>query len=242
MGGLIRAPAEQMDKTMNHGMHTIVLGLMGVLLLGGCASQQMRPDPAYAPTYPVPVQKPKVVTGAIYQANDTVSLFADYKAHRVGDILTIVLEEKTDASKAAKTSTAKDDTVNLPIPSIAGGGVSIGGRSVFSADATANRSFKGQGASTQSNSLSGDVAVTVAKVLSNGNLVVRGEKLVSLNQGNEYLRISGIVRPADISTNNSVISTQVADARISYGGSGAVADANSMGWLGRFFQSVFWPF
>ncbi len=234
--------AERMEQTMMQGMPKFVFALALLSLLGGCASQQMRPDPAYAATYPEPAPRQAAANGAIYQANDNMRLFEDYKAHRVGDIITIRLVEQTDASKDAKTSTVKDNNVDLQAPTVSGGGITVGGKDVFSANATASRDFKGEGSSTQSNSLSGNITVTVAKVLSNGNLVVRGEKLVSLNQGDEFLRISGIVRPADIASDNSVVSTQVANARISYGGSGAIADANSMGWLGRFFQSVLWPF
>jgi len=101
--------------------------------------------------------------------------------------------------------------------------------------------FDGSGDSTQSNSLTGNVTVTVVEVLANGNLVVRGEKTLRINQGDEYLRVSGVVRPADVSSDNSVISTQLADARIAYSGSGFVADSNSMGWLARFVNS-WWPF
>jgi flagellar L-ring protein FlgH len=84
--------------------------------------------------------------------------------------------------------------------------------------------------------------VTVADVLPNGNLVVRGEKWLTLNQGDEYIQISGIVRPIDIRTDNTVLSGLVADARITYSGKGMVADSNKMGWLSRFFASAIWPF
>jgi len=231
---------------MNHNrLHTILrtVGLlMAAALAGGCASQVMKPDPEYAATAPQPRQASAHNDGAIYHVNDNVSLFEDYKAHRAGDILTIKLVESTNASKSAKTSTTKDNTVDLQAPTIAGGGVTYNNKPLLSASADANRDFKGEGSSTQSNSLTGNVTVTVARVLANGNLVVKGEKLLALNQGSEFIRIKGIVRPADISTNNTVLSTQVANAQISYGGNGALADANSMGWLGRFFQSVFWPF
>jgi flagellar L-ring protein precursor FlgH len=103
-------------------------------------------------------------------------------------------------------------------------------------------SFDGQGDSKQSNSLSGDVTVTVAKRLANGNLVIRGQKWIAINQGKEFVRIQGIVRPIDIDPDNSIGSNKVADASISYGGQGALADANAKGWLARFFDSPFTPF
>jgi len=102
--------------------------------------------------------------------------------------------------------------------------------------------FKGEGSSSQSNTLTGTIAVTVAQVLANGNLVIRGEKLLTLNQGDEFVRLSGIVRSHDITPENTVLSTQVANARILYSGKGSMTDANANGWLGRFFQSPFFPF
>lgn len=220
----------------------LMLITLSMLLLGGCASQQMRPDPAYAPTLPPPQAPEAQSGGAIYQTGYAVNLFSDNKAYRVGDILTVRLVENTNASKQAKTSTTKDNNVDLQAPTLFGGSLTYHDQALLSAQAKAARDFKGEGSSTQSNTLTGNVTVTVAQVLPNGNLVIKGEKLVSINQGDEFLRISGIVRPADIGGDNSVLSTQIANARLSYGGSGALADANSMGWLGRFFQSVLWPF
>ena len=96
--------------------------------------------------------------------------------------------------------------------------------------------FDGEGASSQSNRLQGDITVTVAQRLPNGNLLVRGQKWIAINQGKEYVRIQGIVRPIDIDPDNSISSLKVADARISYGGTGALADANRPGLLSRFFN------
>ena len=98
---------------------------------------------------------------------------------------------------------------------------------------TAKRDFKGEGAANQSNSLSGNISVTVVEVLPNGNLNVRGEKRVTLNQGDEYIRLSGIVRPVDIDSANTITSDKVADVTIMYIGEGAMADASKMGWLSR---------
>ena len=102
--------------------------------------------------------------------------------------------------------------------------------------------FDGEGASTQSNRLEGDITVTVAQRLSNGNLLVRGQKWITINQGQEYVRIQGIVRPIDIDPDNSISSLKVADAMISYGAKGALADANTPGLLARFFNLPFMPF
>jgi len=102
--------------------------------------------------------------------------------------------------------------------------------------------FSGEGDSEQNNELTGNITVTVIEVLPNGYLVVRGEKRIGINQGNEYVKVSGIVRPADIDATNTVLSTRLADPTIVYVGDGAVADSNVMGWLGRFFISALMPF
>ena len=93
-----------------------------------------------------------------------------------------------------------------------------------------------------SNSLTGNISVTIHEVLANGVLIVKGEKWLTLNQGDEYIRVSGMIRPQDISADNTVNSTQIADARISYSGTGAVHDSNTMGWLSQFFIGQLWPF
>jgi flagellar L-ring protein FlgH len=113
---------------------------------------------------------------------------------------------------------------------------------LFSATSNAKRAFDGSGNASQSNQLSGEVAVTVAEVLPNGNLVIQGEKWLGINQGNEFVRIRGIIRPVDISASNTVQSTQVANAQLYYGGTGALQDSNAQGWLSRFFNSPIWPF
>jgi flagellar L-ring protein precursor FlgH len=102
--------------------------------------------------------------------------------------------------------------------------------------------FKGNGDSAQSNLLEGDITVTVIDVLPNGYLMVRGEKRIGINQGNEYIKVSGIVRPADIDSNNTVLSTRLADPTLVYVGDGPIASANVMGWLAKFFISALMPF
>ncbi len=222
------------------GILTIVVVALG---LQGCAApQQTVRDPAYGPTMPVNPVSSQDNNGAIYQQANGMSLFEDLKAHRVGDILTIQLVEKTNASKAASTSTAKDQNIDMSVGTLLGGDVSYNGVNPLNASVASKRDFTGDGASSQSNALTGSITVTVAQVLPNGNLVVRGEKVVTLNQGDEFIRVSGLVRPADIRSDNSVLSTQIANADIVYGGRGTLADSNKMGWLARFFNSSLWPF
>lgn len=218
------------------------LPLLGLLLLTGCMSMPSRhDDAAWAPTPPPPPPAAPPSDGAIYQAGQNMELFTDPRAHRVGDILTIALVENMQASKKATTDTSKKDVANLGAPTLLGHALTFGG-SPASIGTSGDRTFSGSGDSSQSNQLTGEITVTVAQRLSNGNMVVRGEKWVTINQGRELIRVSGIVRPQDILPDNSVPSTRVADARITYNGRGALAEANSQGWLSRFFSSKWMPF
>ncbi|NII09208.1 flagellar basal body L-ring protein FlgH [Oleiagrimonas sp. C23AA] len=220
---------------------TRVLPALAFAVIGtGCVTMPRSNDAMYAPTLPVAQTAPPPADGAIYHAATSMELFNDPRAHRVGDILTINLVESTAASKKASTKTSKSDSVGIDAPSIYGHTWPKTGTSL--ANLGSKNSFNGQGESSQSNSLTGQLTVTVAQRLSNGNLVVRGEKWLTINQGQELVRIAGIVRPQDISPDNTIQSTRVADARITYSGRGTLADANSQGWLARFFNSKWMPF
>lgn len=213
-----------------------ILWLLITLLASGCATNP-GPRGNYRPV-PPPVQMPPPQShGTIYHSSSAMFLFEDIKARRVGDIITIVLEEKTQASKNAKTETDKETSLSAETPSVLGNDYRRLGASVDNSS-----EFDGEGKSSQSNSLSGNITVTVVDIQPNGNLVVRGEKWLTLNQGDEYIQISGVVRPVDVRPDNTVPSTRVADARITYSGQGFVADSNTMGWFAQFFNSVIWPF
>jgi len=215
---------------------------LGLLALAGCATMApSHDDSQWAATAPVAPQQAPVADGSIYHDNQNMELFVDPRAHRVGDILTVVLQESTQASKKASTSTSKTDKNSFDAPVLLGKTAMFNGNPA-SISLNGDRSFAGDGSSSQSNQLSGQITVTVAQRLSNGNLVVRGEKWLTINQGKELIRISGIVRPQDINPDNSVASSRVADARISYTGRGSLADANTQGWLARFFNSKWMPF
>lgn len=211
-------------------------------LLSGCASMAAHDQAAYAPTYPDAVVEAELpMDGSLFSAASSRDLFADRKARLVGDILTINLTERTQASKSSSTSTKKDDSVDLGAPTLFGKQTTLNGRPL-SFGVNGAREFTGEGQSSQSNQLTGQITVTVAQRLRNGALLVRGEKLLNINQGQETVRISGIVRAEDIAQDNTVPSTRVADARIAYTGRGTLADANTQGWLARFFNSKWMPF
>ncbi|MDI3262959.1 MAG: flagellar basal body L-ring protein FlgH [Fulvimonas sp.] len=209
--------------------------------LAGCAMQPERDDAQWAPTLPPASATPPPADGAIYHDAQDMELFADARAHRAGDVLTIVLVESTQASKKASTSTSKDDKNAFDAPTVLGHTLKVGGKDANIAT-HGNRSFDGTGSSSQSNQLNGAITVTVAQRLANGSLLVKGEKWLTINQGQELIRIAGIVRPQDIGPDNTIESTRVADAKISYTGRGSLADANTMGWLSRFFLSKWMPF
>lgn len=208
------------------------------LLASGCSSLSPRVSFGDDRPQPVPIPLPQGMPseGAIFSDGQSMALFEDAKARNVGDLVTILLIEKTQAQKSAQTSTSKASDVNLTDVTVLGRPVRV------NTGISGERSAKGGGDSKQSNSLDGSVTAVVVGRLPNGLLQVRGEKQVELNQGFETLFIDGVVRPIDILANNTVSSDKVANARVSYKGRGALADANSQGWLTRFFNSPWFPF
>ena len=211
-----------------------------LLAVTGCASAPEKRVPDAPVANVMPVAPPQ--NGSIYSASQGMALFEDQKARNVGDVLTILLVETTTAKTSAATNTAKDTSSSVGAPTIFGMPVSVNGTAILSADLDSSHKFAGSGDSSQSNTLQGNVTVTVIGRQPNGNLIVRGEKNLKLNQGSEFVRIEGVVRPADISPDNTIPSSRVADARISYTGEGTLAESNSKGWLARFFSSPLWPF
>ncbi|HEJ3168905.1 TPA: flagellar basal body L-ring protein FlgH [Pseudomonas aeruginosa] len=227
----------------------MIVSLLGIATaLGGCVNPPPKPnDPYYAPVLPRTPLPAAQNNGAIYLAGFEQNLYDDRKAFRVGDIITITLNEKTQASKKANSDIQKDSKTKMGLTSLFGSGMTTnnpigGGDLSLSAEYGGSRDAKGDSQAGQSNSLTGSITVTVAEVLPNGILSVRGEKWMTLNTGNELVRIAGLVRADDIATDNTVSSTRVADARITYSGTGAFADASQPGWLDRFFLSPLWPF
>jgi len=218
--------------------------ISSVILLQACSSTrlQVQPDPMFAPVDLKQSRFQPVNNGSIFQQGRSVRLFEDSKAFRVGDLLSISLSESTNATKSAATNTAKDDDVTLGAGTFLGVSPTYKGNALMDNALTAERAFKGSGDTAQSNSLKGEITVMVSDILPNGNLVVRGEKIIGLNQGSEFIRITGIVRPQDVSSNNEVTSGKLANSRIYYGGGGVIAEANTKGWLSRFFSSPVFPF
>lgn len=211
----------------------IALALSAAACASGPETNTVYSTPPVPQTYYVPP-----TDGAIFRSGTEIRLFEDLKAGRVGDILTVRLVERTDASKNSQTQTSRSANAALANPEVFGRPITRGGVPLLGGSLDGETSFDGSGASSQSNSLSGDITVTVIDRQPNGNLVIQGEKWVTINQGREFIRVTGIIRPKDIETDNSVLSTRIANAQIDYSAKGALADANRMGLLSRFFNSV----
>lgn len=221
------------------------LRLLALLLV--CCSLSACVAPQSIVTQPVTARPQQTVVtqasnGSIFQPGTAKLLFEEPNARRVGDLLIIAIEESLSAvnsanSGADRTGTLKmSGTTDLPyMPSI------LSKMLDASADVTSANTFAGKGQTNSSNTFRGTIAVTVVDVLSNGNLAVGGEKQIAVNGQTSLIRFTGVVNPSDIRAGNTVSSTRVADARIEQVGQGAIADANTMGWMQRAFMSV-WPF
>jgi flagellar L-ring protein precursor FlgH len=221
-----------------------------LLVLAACQSAQIiKPDdPSFAPVVAPTIVKPKPITGSLFVPGYGVSLFGNTNAHRVGDIITVVLDERTVSSKSSTVGVDKDSSLSLLEN---GAGTLLGkdltkkipliGDISLPTSANHSRQFEGDASADQSNRLQGNISVTITDVMPNGNLVIRGEKWLKLNTGDEYIRISGMLRSLDVGLDNMVSSTKLANARIAYSGTGELADSQRQGWLGRFFNGPYWP-
>lgn len=220
-----------------------------VIITTGCVDQVKPDDPYFAPVMPRQVDQPRPENGSLYQQGQGLSLFGNTNSHRVGDIITITLDEQTVSTKSSGVAIDKEADVSL----LEGGNGTFLGRDTAKSlpivgdftvplSASQSRAFSGDASADQSNSLRGNISVTITDILPNGDLMVRGEKWMTLNNGDEYIRVSGLLRKEDISLENTVSSTKLANARITYSGTGDLASSQKMGWLSRFFNSVIWPF
>jgi flagellar L-ring protein precursor FlgH len=224
-------------------MRSVVLIAVVSLMASGCIGiQPKRPEPSYQPAYPLLPPPPTPQSGGLYQTGYGMNLYDDRRGTRAGDIVTIVLQEKTQSSKSAATNISKDSSSELPEPTVLGSVISGSGTNgLFNSIENKNK-FNGAAGSDQSNSLTGTISAVVTAVYPNGLLQVQGEKWLQLNRGEEYVRVSGLVREEDIDGSNAVSSLRLADARLAYSGTGELADSNTAGWLTRFFLSPLLPF
>jgi len=223
-------------------IQTLAAAGMALALLAACATTP--PASVHQPmsARPAPHPQPAQANGAIYQAQHAGQsgysyrpLFEDRRARAVGDILTININETTAASKKSGSTAARTGSSSMSVTGLAG----LPGKGLLGSNLGANSAstFEGKGDSASNNAFTGIITVTVIEVLPNGNLLVSGEKQIGINQGSEFVRFSGVVNPATVSPANAVSSTQVADARLEYRGNGYIDEAQTMGWLARFFLS-----
>lgn len=216
-------------------MARVLLLLAATAVLGACTT--VPPTNVQQPMTVRPAPRNEAqANGSIYQAGASRTLFEDRRARYVGDTMTIVIAETTSASTKSNTNVSKASSISASVPTVSG----LPGKSFqgLGLSAETSNTLAGKGDAAANNVFTGNIAVTVIEVLPNGNLLVSGEKQVSIGHGTEYIRLSGVVNPYFISTANTISSANVADARIEYKESGAISEAQIMGWLARFFLSV----
>jgi flagellar L-ring protein precursor FlgH len=225
--------------------HIRTLSVIGFLLaLQGCATEPvdmvLRPSPDFQPVYPLASDRQKIATGGIYSNRQSDAWFGRGRNYQVGDIITVLLSESTQAARTQNTDVSRQTKSSLP----PGANTRVGSLNPFLNGINLNdntNSSKGTGTADQQASLSGSVAVTVVEILSNGNLMVRGEKKLGLSEGTEVIQVSGVIRPEDVGPNSTVQSRRLANAQIAYRGSGDLANATRASW-GTTLMHKYWPF
>ena len=213
----------------------LLVGILLIPFIAGCSTQlEDRASIDFEPTMPTATASGKKDKyGSIY-SNSKQGLFAtDRRASKVGDILTVALSENFSASKSQSAKSAKKGAMKFDFPNVMTAGADDG---LF--DSSSDLSFDGSGSAGQNNSLRGELSVTVTKVFDNGNMEILGQKKLTLNNGDEYIRLLGIIRPEDINNQNTVQSSRIANAKISYTGAGDVADTSKKGWFAKLVDVV----
>jgi flagellar L-ring protein precursor FlgH len=225
---------------MNISLHAL---LASTLMIAGCSSvKEAKISQSYQVNYDqvVPL-KEKIPDGAIYAKSQSGFFLGDRRAHSVGDVLTISLAETMAASKSNDAAIDRNGSFKVALPKALFGSMGLNipqVRDGANFDTSTESKFAGTGSANQSNSIQGKLTVVVTRVYENGNLWVQGQKALSLNQGEEFVRVSGLIRPEDIGPGNIIESARLAQAQISYTGAGDIHDATRQGWFGRFFSLV----
>lgn len=218
--------------------NTFKLALLtpAILALAACGPERAAGFSAALPAMPAPAIDRALTpaNGAIFSAvSGYAPLHYGMRAHRLGDLVTIVLVERTQTSKSTSASTDRGGSFSITPPSVGPFAFNPG---ILSSGA--GNSFDGSGDAAQTSSIRGDITVTISEVMPGGIVRIRGEKLMMLSQGEEWIQISGLLRLSDISSDNRVASNRIADARITYTGKGSVQRASRPGLLAQFFSFV----
>ncbi len=219
-------------------MSRVALAVFGALVLAACA-----PLPPEEAPDPRPLTAPRVDlgpngderVGAMFDEGRSMRLFEDRSARRRGDLVTVIIEERTSGNKSVSSSMSRSSGAEMPAPQIGGRDLEIAGRP-FAFEHEGDATFEGRGQAEQSNNLTGTITAVVIDTMPNGHLVIRGEKAVTVSQGQEYVVISGIVRADDVAPNNTISSDMVANMQLSYTGSETIDDSTKPGWLTRFLM------
>ncbi|MEC5344846.1 flagellar basal body L-ring protein FlgH [Brenneria populi] len=212
-------------------------------MVGGCAYMPRTPlVEGETSAHPAPASL-VATNGSLFQSTQLMNygyqpLFEDSRPRNIGDILTITLQEDVSASKSSSANAGRTSSASSGLTALPTALRGLLGNGKVDLEASGSNDFDGSGGASAQNTFEGTITVTVSDVLANGNLKVVGEKQIAINQGTEYIRFSGVVNPRSITGSNSVVSTQVADARIEYIGNGYINEAQNMGWLQRFFLNV----
>ncbi len=215
-----------------------LFAIPALLVAGGCAL--VPPTNVHQPMTALPQQRPETLaaslaaTGSIYQAGTSRTLFEDRRARYVGDTITVAITENTSAATKSNNNVAKSGSINASV----GPNLNLPGKTLTELKGSSSNVASGKGDAAANNVFTGTITVTVIEVLANGNLLVSGEKQVAIGHGQEYIRLSGIVNPYFVNAYNTIASSQIADARIEYKESGAISEAQVIGWLARFFLTV----
>jgi flagellar L-ring protein precursor FlgH len=219
--------------------------MISVLTLAGCAAQQVAgPSPEYAPVVPQPKIASSVPTGSIFSPSNADSWFGEKKTYQIGDVITVLLSESMNGSASATNEASRETSTDvLTAAQIARigspGGLLLDSQNGTPIDTTVSSS--GSGATGQSASLTGTMTAQVLEVFPNGNLMIRGEKIVNFSTGSEVIQVKGIIRPQDIQPDNTVQSKRIASAQISYKGTGQNANASRTPWGTNLLMAI-WPF
>jgi flagellar L-ring protein precursor FlgH len=241
---LLAQSAQFLRKSCVRGLALLSATLLATGLTG-CANvmppQAMTHSPQFEPVYPVQNARETLATGAIYVGRQSDSWFGKGRNFQVGDVITVLLNESTQAARTQNGTITRDSSNTLLPTGIQNYGAGLGGFMKGLNMTGGSVSNKGTGAADQQASLSGSVAVAVVEVMPNGNLVLRGEKQLALTEGTEVIQVAGIIRPDDVAPNNTVQSRRLANAQIAYRGTGDLANATRAGW-GTSALLKFWPF
>lgn len=231
-------------------MKSVLIVFLAVFLTVGCSQKIKQPSPSAnqeaalrnppVETYPTPAVRSE---GSLFSDDSRLDLFADMKARRVGDVITINIVETSKANKTASTSLGRSNSMSGEVNALLGydqTSMPKAGKA-FNLDVNTRSNFSGSGTTRRDENMTAKMTARVIQVLPNGNLVVRGSQEIMVNNEKQYITVQGVVRTADIASDNSVLSYRIADARIDYTGEGDLSAKQREGWLSRFFNVV-WPF